>query len=181
MVIERDRQREKKKKERDKNRNWIHGQSDEIKTDGVVTFNCREQFLKSLFTSIYANPWIRSYSIYVTSFFSISSWSNSEYWTQKHIQSGNLHSIIFSFSLKCYPPASKAKGEAAKCQYWVGNGKRMFLNARDGKFTGFFVKNLVPGKWHMGTQTSNCSLIWRFANISITTNFYSIFSKIYYY
>ena len=32
-------------------------------------------------------------------------------------------------------------------RYWVGTGKRMFPNARDGKF---------PGKWHLGTQTSNC-------------------------
>ena len=36
-------------------------------------------------------------------------------------------------------------------QYHSGkvlNGLEMILNARDGK-------NLVPGKWHLGTQTSN--------------------------
>ena len=32
--------------------------------------------------------------IYFTSFSSISYWSNSEYWTQKCAQSGNIHSII---------------------------------------------------------------------------------------
>ena len=33
-------------------------------------------------------------------------------------------------------------------------GQRMFPNARDGKFSGFFWENPVPGKWHSGTQTS---------------------------
>ena len=33
--------------------------------------------------------------IYVTSFSSISYWSNSEYWSQKHTQSGNIHFILF--------------------------------------------------------------------------------------
>ena len=37
---------------------------------------------------------------------------------------------------------------------WVGTGKRMFPNARDGKFPVFFGENPVPGKWHSGTQTS---------------------------
>ena len=33
-------------------------------------------------------------TINVTSFSSILYYSNSEYWTQKHAQSGNIHSII---------------------------------------------------------------------------------------
>ena len=33
-------------------------------------------------------------SIYVTSFSSISYCNISEYWTQKHAQNGNIHSII---------------------------------------------------------------------------------------
>ena len=33
------------------------------------------------------------FKIYVTSFSSISYWSNNEYWTQKHTQSDNIHSI----------------------------------------------------------------------------------------
>ena len=33
------------------------------------------------------------YSIHVTSFFNISYWNNSEYWSQKHSQSGSIHSI----------------------------------------------------------------------------------------
>ena len=41
-----------------------------------------------------------------------------------------------------------------KSQSRIGTGKRMFQNARDGKFTGFFGKNPLPGKWHLGTQTS---------------------------
>ena len=32
--------------------------------------------------------------LYVTSFSSISYWSNSDYWPQKHVQSGNIHSKI---------------------------------------------------------------------------------------
>ena len=36
----------------------------------------------------------------------------------------------------------------------VGTGKRLFPDAWDGKFSGFFWKNQVPEKWHAGTQTS---------------------------
>ena len=34
------------------------------------------------------------YTMYVTSFYSSSYWSNSEYWSQKRTQSGNIQSII---------------------------------------------------------------------------------------
>ena len=34
------------------------------------------------------------YTMYVTSFSSSSYWSNSEYWSQKRTQSGNIQSII---------------------------------------------------------------------------------------
>ena len=44
-----------------------------------------------------------------------------------------------------------------ECRYWVGTGKRMFSNARDGKFPWLFGKNPVPGKWHSRLQTSS---IW---------------------
>ena len=43
-----------------------------------------------------------------------------------------------------------------ECRYLVGTWKKMFPNARDGKFPVFFFgKNPVPGKWHSGMQTSN--------------------------
>ena len=39
-------------------------------------------------------------AIYITSSSSILYWSNSEYWTQKRIQSGNIHSIISDVHVK---------------------------------------------------------------------------------
>ena len=50
-------------------------------------------------------------SIYVTSFLSIPCLSNSEYWSQKHSQSGNIHSInkMFMSQLRTYLTLSNIK------------------------------------------------------------------------
>ena len=51
--------------------------------------------------------------IYVTSFSSISYWSNSKYWPQKHIQSGNIH----YFTLFCQSVFFFGKQDWVKTEY----------------------------------------------------------------
>ena len=59
-----------------------------------------------------------------------------------------------------------------KCRSWVETTKRIFLNAQDGKFPRFLGKNLVPGKWHSGMQTSKKYQLRLHWSVSIWAFFY---------
>ena len=80
--------------------------------------------------------------INVTSFSSISYWSNTEYWPQKHTQSGNINSIILD--------VHAVKQSALKLSYNLAKGGNYFC---DTEYT--VVGNMAFFAW-WGRGCQNC-------------------------
>ena len=84
--------------------------------------------------------------------------SRSLYITSAKIKMINFHSEAFGNSQMF--PDLKRDWEAAspECRYRVGTWKRMFPNARDGKFPRFFWEKSGSREMALGTQTSTILL-----------------------
>ena len=79
---------------------------------------------------------------------------------------------------ECFPTCNKPGRSQSECQSWFRTAKRMFPNARDGKFLGNY---LVPGKWQSGMQTSTINNLKSNQLIFYVFWYCSCFSIWYYY